>query len=254
MIPFSANLGFLFTEYALLEAIQMAADAGFDAVECHWPYDTPVNNVIHALNIAGIPMLSLNTVAGEPGEFGLSALVGREIEARAAIEKAIEYAARMGAQNIHVMAGISTGQVANECFLENLNYACKTAVQSGITILIEPINTRDVSGYFLQTTEQAITLIDKVDADNIKLMFDCYHVQIMEGGVQDRLQACLPYIGHIQIASLPDRAEPNQGDVDYLDIIHKLKMLGYDGAIGAEYNPNTTTKAGLGWLQEYKVY
>ncbi len=251
MTEFSANLGFLYTEFDLPDAIRAAAEDGFDAVECHWPYAVPIHEVKQALSDAGLAMLGVNTVRGNAGENGLSALVGRVVEARVAIDQAIEYAAAIGALNVHVMAGITSGEAATGCFVENLKYACTKAARFGITILIEPLNDGDASGYFLQYSTQAQAIIARVGADNIKLMFDCYHLQIMEGNLQNSLEELMPIIGHIQIASVPDRAEPDQGNLDYNQIFRKLQTLGYAHPIGAEYKPATTTRAGLGWMREF---
>ena len=254
MLRFSANLGFLWQELSLPDAIRAAKAAGFAAVECHFPYDTPAETVRQALTETGLPMLGLNTTRGrvETGDNGLAALPGREDEARRAIDQAIDYAAVIGAQNIHVMAGKSKGEEAHDTFIANLRHACERAGKVGATILIEPLNHRDAPGYFLQTTDQALDIISAVGAQNIKLMFDCYHVQIMQGDLTHRLQAHLDAIGHIQIAAVPDRHEPDHGEIDYGYVLRFLEKLGYDRPIGAEYRPATTTEGGLSWLQAYR--
>ena len=244
---FSANLGLLWTELSLPDAIRAAGRAGFDAVECHWPYDTPVPEVRKALLETGLPMLSLNTVRGGEGAFGLSALPGRKDEARAAIRQAIGYGAQIGVRNVHVMAGFAEGEDARATFIANLRYASDAAAEHGITILIEPLNRYDAPGYFLKTSAQAKVIIEDVDRANLKLMFDCYHLQIMEGDITRRLTDLLPIIGHIQIASVPDRHEPDRGELSYRHIFRHLEKLGYDAPLGAKYRPATTTEAGLGW-------
>ena len=252
MTEFSANLGFLYTEFSLPDAIRAAAEDGFATVECHWPYTVPLDEIKQALSDTGLPMLGINTVRGKLGENGLAALVGREVEARAAIDQAIEYATAIDTPNVHVMVGITSGDAATNCFVENLQYACAKAVPLGITILIEPLNSEDAPGYFLQYSAQAQAIIERVGSGNLKLMFDCYHLQIMEGNLLDSLEKLMPIIGHIQIASVPDRAEPDHGNVDYQQIFRKLDALGYTQPIGAEYRPATTTRAGLRWLHEYR--
>jgi len=254
MLRFSANLGFLWQELSLPDAIRAAKTAGFDAVECHYPYDTPAEAVRQALAETGLSMLGLNTIRGnvEAGDNGLTALPGREHEARRAIDQAIDYAGAIGAQNIHVMAGKSSGEEARTTFVANLRYACERAGNVGANILIEPLNSRDAPGYFLQTTDQAIEIIAAVGARNIKLMFDCYHIQIMQGDLTHRLQALLGAVGHIQIAAVPDRHEPDHGEIDYTHILRFIEKLGYDRPIGAEYRPATSTEAGLSWLQAYR--
>ncbi len=252
MTRFSANLGFLYTEFNLPGAIRTAHQDGFDAVECHWPYDVPVGEVIYALTNTGLTMLGLNTVRGKVGENGLSGLVGHEAEARDAIDQAIEYAQEIGTSSIHVMAGIASGDAARACFLDNLQYACAKATPMRITILIEPLNDGDALGYFVQNSAQAKTIIDAAGAGNLKLMFDCYHLQIMEGGLLEKLDALMPVIGHIQIASVPAYAEPDQGDLDYKLILRKLDALSCNRPIEAEYRPVATTRAGLGWLADFR--
>lgn len=252
MTKFSANLGFLWNELSLPDAIRAAKRAGFDAVECHWPYDVPAPLVKAALDEAGLTMLGLNTVRGDlaAGENGMAALVGRDKDAQMAIDEAIAYAAVLGTPNIHVMAGFAQGDDAHATFVRNLNYACDAAKHHDITILIEPLNHYDAPGYFLQTTTQARGIIEDVGASNLKLMFDCYHVQLMEGDLTNRLAACQDIIGHIQFASVPDRGTPDHGEVNYHHIFDVIESLPYDKPLGAEYKPvGGDTEASLVWLQ-----
>ncbi|MFP7672266.1 hydroxypyruvate isomerase family protein [Marivita sp. S0852] len=251
----SANLGFLFTELALPDAIRAAGDAGFDAVECHFPYDTDAGAVRSALEETGLPMLGLNTWPGDrdAGDFGLAALPDRVDEARAEIVRAVDYAAATKIQAVHVMAGRTDGGAkAEECFRDNLTYACDLAKEHGLTILIEPINTRDVHGYHLSDTDHAERILDALNRPELKIMFDCYHMQIMQGDLATTIQRLLPKIGHIQIAAVPDRGEPDQGEVDYTWLMGQLALLGYEGFIGAEYRPRSSTLNGLGWLSAYR--
>lgn len=251
IIKFSANLGFLWAELELPDAILAAKAAGFDAVECHWPYDTDPKAVYEALQKTNLTMIGLNTQRGntELGENGISALPGREDEARAAIDEAISYATKIKAKNIHVMAGISAGEEAEKVFLKNLNYACSKAISYDITILIEPLNKYDAPGYFLNTTHQALEIIKKIDYPNLKLMFDCYHVQLMEGNIVNKLNSMMPFIGHIQFASVPDRGEPESGELSYHFIFKTIQQLNYKGPIGAEYKPMGDTNLSLGWMK-----
>lgn len=253
---FSANLGFLFTDRLLPEAIRAAAAAGFDAVECHWPYEVPAADVQAALAKTGLPMLGLNTRRGRPGENGLSALPGREAEARAEIEHAVAYGRAVGARNVHVMAGFAEGEAAAAVYRENLAFACDHAAAAGMTILIEPLNRYDAPGYFLGSTDEARAVIEAVDRPNLKLMFDAYHVQIMEGDLTRRLAALMPLIGHIQIASVPDRGEPDRGEADLLYLLEAVRDLGWTEPVGAEYRPRAGaagTEAGLGWLARFRA-
>jgi len=252
-MKFSANLGFLWADRPLPEAIHAAKAAGFAAVECHWPYDTPAQEINAALSETGLPMLGLNTRRGNlgAGENGLTALPGRDAEARAAIDEALEYASQTGTGAVHVMAGFSGGPRAHATFVHNLRYACDQAEPHDITILIEPLNHYDAPGYFLSTSEQAAAIIHEIGRDTLKLMFDCYHLQIMEGDLSRRLARLLPLIGHIQIASVPDRGTPDHGELDYGHILPEIDKLGWTGAIGAEYKPNAPTDDTLGWLRNH---
>lgn len=248
MSRFSANLGFLWTELALPDAIRAAKTAGFHAVECHWPYDVPVAAVKAALDETGLAMLGLNTVRGAPGENGLSALPGREGDARAAIEQAIVYGAEIGAAKVHVMAGFAEGPSAHDTFVANLRHACDLASRHGMGILIEPLNPYDAPGYFLNGTDQAAAIIEEAGRDNLRLMFDCYHVQLIEGDLSHRIERLLPLIGHVQFASVPDRGAPDHGEVAYPHIFDLLDRLGWAIPLGAEYKPGGDTDATLGWL------
>ena len=250
-MKFSANLGFLWNDRPLPDAIHAAKAAGFDAVECHWPYDIPASEVLTALSETGLKMLGLNTRRGNviAGENGLSAVVGREVEARANIDESIAYAAAIKAKNIHVMAGLSAGNQAHTTFITNLAYACENAGRYEIEILIEPLNKYDAPGYFLKFTDQAIEVIDEVGVKNLKLMFDCYHVQLMEGNLTHRLKKLLPHIGHIQFASVPDRGTPDHGEINYDYVFKVISELGYDHPIGAEYKPKCSTNQSLEWMQ-----
>lgn len=252
MTKFSANLGFLWADLPLSDAIHAAKAAGFDAVECHWPYDVPANDVLGALQSTGMTMLGLNTRRGktEHGDNGLSALPDRVHEARAAIDEALAYAVAIKAANIHVMAGFSDGQAAHDTFVANLRYAADLAATHHITILIEPLNAYDAPGYFLKTTQQAQAIIKEVAAPNLRLMFDCYHVQLSEGDLTHRLQDLASIIGHIQFASVPDRGAPDHGEVNYSHIFHVIVTLGYAGPLGAEYKPLGPTEETLGWIKE----
>lgn len=249
-MKFSANLGFLWADLALPEAIAAAAGAGFDAVECHWPYDVPADAIRAALEQAGLKMLGLNTRRGNvaAGEIGLAALPGRQAQARAAISEAVRYAGIIGAANVHVMAGRAEGGEAEAAFLENLGFACEIAAPEGITILIEALNRHDAPGYFLRSTDQAEALIAGLGAENLKLMFDCYHVARSEGDVTGRLERLLPIIGHIQFAGVPDRGPPDRGDLDYGEVFREIARLGYVAPLGAEYKPGGPTEASLGWM------
>jgi hydroxypyruvate isomerase len=253
MTEFSANLGFLWTERPLPDAIRAAKAAGFDAVECHWPYATPPADVLAALHETGLPMLGLNTSRGDvsAGDNGLSALPDRVSEARTAIDEAIAYAQATGTQSVHVMAGFASGSEAQATFVSNLVYASERAKE--LTFLIEPLNRYDAPGYFLQTTDQAREILTQVACPNVKLMFDCYHVGRTEGDVITRLKQHRAIIGHIQFAGVPARGRPDQGDVNFAAVFEAIADLDWPLPLGAEYKPNGDTDATLGWMAIFKA-
>jgi hydroxypyruvate isomerase len=252
-MKFSANLGFLWNDLPLPDAIRAARAAGFDAVECHWPYDVPASDVAEALSETGLKMLGLNTRRGNvsAGDNGLAAITGREGEARAAIDEALSYAQAIAVPNIHVMAGFTSGAQAQQTFVAALKYACTQAAMQGITILIEPLNKYDAPGYFLTTTDQALEIMELVDKSNLKLMFDCFHVQLMEGDLTHKLKLLMPEIGHIQFASVPDRGAPDHGEINYTHIFETIAELGYTDPLGAEYKSLRPTDETLAWLKPY---
>ena len=253
MPRFSANLGFLFTELPEIERVAAAAAAGFKAVEMHWPYQVPAAEMRSALERSQVTMLGLNTPVGNAaaGDFGLGALPGRENEFQQALDEAVSYGDAIGATAVHCMAGQVTADAAaaaERTFVANLKLAADKAAQAGMMVLIEPINHRDKPGYFLHSVEQAAAIIDQVGRQNVRIMFDCYHTQIMQGDLTRRLKDYLGLIGHVQIAAVPSRAEPDEGEIDYRYICRTLDRLGYEGWVGAEYKPRARTEDGLGWL------
>lgn len=250
MARFSANLGFLWADLPLIEAIHAAKVAGFDAVECHWPYDVPARSVVRALDETGLQMLGLNTYAGDLSkpEFGLAALPERRADALVAIDQAIAYGAEIGVQSVHVMAGITDAETAHDVFVDNLRYACMMAATHSMDILIEPLNRHDVPGYFLTDTTQAAEIITDIAASNLKLMFDCYHVGRTEGDIASRFHDLRHLIGHVQFASIPDRGPPDGGEVDLSSFFAMLDDVGWIKPLGAEYKPVGPTDASLGWL------
>lgn len=247
----SANLGFLWTDRPLPARIAVAAAAGFPAVECHFPYDHPPAEIRAALDAAGVPMVSLNTGLGANArdDFGVAARPGRSAEARALIDQAITYAAAVGCANVNVLAG-ATGRApgCEEVFRDNVTYACTQAAAHGISILIEPLSPASAADYHCTNLDDTIATIEAVGAPNLKVLFDCFHIETMQGGAAGRLLGSLAHIGHIQIASVPDRAEPDHGTVDYPALFATLDRVGYAGWVGAEYHPAGRVEDGLGWL------
>lgn len=253
MPGFSANLGRLWADLPLPEAVRAAARAGFAAVELHWPYATPPETVRAALAEAGLPVLSLNTPKGEPDTFGTAALPDRAAEARAGVDAALAYAGAIGAGMVHVLAGRGSDEAptCEGAFRATLSYAAEAARPLGITVLIEALNPRDAPGYHLSTMEHALETIAAVDAPNLRLMFDCYHVQVAQGDVSRRLAAALPVTGHIQIAGAPARTRPDRGELDLAFVLAEAARLGWSRPVGAEYLPGGPTGETLGWLPAF---
>jgi 2-dehydrotetronate isomerase len=200
-------------------------------------------------------MLGLNTWSGDlrAGDFGLCALPDRIPEARAAVVQAIDYAAATGTGAVHVMAGRTGGDSRAEAvFRDNLAFACDLAAPCGITVLIEPLNHRDVPGYHLVGADHALRIVDALARPNLRIMFDCYHQQITGGDLLMRFRALMPYLGHVQFAGVPDRAEPDRGEVDFGWLLAEMQAAGWTRPFGAEYRPAATTEAGLGWLAAWR--
>jgi hydroxypyruvate isomerase len=253
---FSANLGFLWPDRPLLDRIAAAAKAGFKAVELHWPYDVPADELRGACQTEGVQLLGLNTPVGNAakGDFGLGAGEGRQADFAHSFAQAVGYARAAGASCVHVMAGVvpdGDKERARQVFAANLRTAA--AMAPDLTLLLEPINQRDKPGYFYSTLAEAAALIDLVGEPNLKIMFDVYHVGVSEGDILTRLQRFMPVIGHVQIAAVPSRAEPDEGEIAYGAVFSALDRLGYHGWIGCEYKPRAGTDEGLRWTQSLGV-
>ena len=258
MIRFAANLGFLWPDRPLLERIAAAGRAGFKAVELHFPYDTPAAETKAACAGAEVTLLGINTAIDTrpSGHLGLAAVPGREADFAALIDQSIAYQVAAGGTAVHAMAGIvpeAERTAGTETLVRNLTLAAERAAPHGLTILVEALNPNDNPGYFYSTVEPAIAVIERVDAPNLKLMFDAYHVGRAEGDVITRLRTFWDHIGHVQIAAVPSRAEPDEGELNFPAIFAVLEELGYDGWIGAEYKPRGDTGAGLTWVKKLEV-
>lgn len=244
---FSANLGLLWPDRPLLDRIEAAARAGFRAVEMHWPYDVPASDVAATARRTGVTLLGINTAPGNfaAGERGLGAVPGRDFQST--LDQAVEYCRICGATAIHVMAGnvpATDKPRAREVFAANLRFA---AAQQ-LTVLLEPLNPTDNPGYFYSTLAEAVALIDELALPNIKLQFDVYHVARAEGDVLVKLEKYRSYIGNIQIAGVPARHEPDEGEIAYSAIFAAIEKLQYTGWIGCEYKPRQDTDSGLSWM------
>jgi hydroxypyruvate isomerase len=258
MERFSANIAFLFAERPFLERIDAAKAAGFTAVECHFPYDIPVDVLKARLDEAGVRLSGLNTAPGDVarGDWGLAGVPGREADFRRDFDQAASYATTLGARVIHVMAGIVPAEQRGEArrtYVGNLREAARSIAGSGITLVLEPLNTRDKPGYLVSRSDDLAEIIAEIGEPDVKLMFDVYHVQVMEGDLIRRLERHRPIIGHIQIAAAPSRAEPDEGEIAYRAIFDAIAAIGYDGLIGLEYKPRGRTEDGLGWMKALGV-
>jgi hydroxypyruvate isomerase len=253
MPRFAANISWLFQEWDFLDRFAAAADAVFSAVECLFPYDHDADVIAARLARRNLTMALINLPPGDPakGERGLAALPERRADFRAALELALRYADATGARCLHAMAGIGRSVAALATYRESLTLACDAAASRGITITIEPLNRRDVPGYLLDDYDLAERVIADVARSNLKLQFDIYHRQILHGDVVRGLEALMPIIGHVQIASVPERAEPLSGELDDRLVLNILDRLGYGGYVGCEYRPANGTLAGLGWMERF---
>jgi hydroxypyruvate isomerase len=251
---FAANLSWLFTEHPFADRFAHAARAGFRAIECLFPYELPAEIMAASLARHGLEPVLINLPPGDfaAGERGLAALPGREAEFEQSLVTGLAYAQRIGCPRVHVMAGLVPEDLVparvRACFVANLRRAVERAADLGITVLIEPINPRDMPGYGLTHPDQALDLILEIGVPALRLQLDLYHCQIVAGDLERRIEAALPWIGHVQIAAVPDRGEPDGGEIHYPHLFGVLDRLGYGGWVGCEYRPRGRTEAGLGWL------
>lgn len=257
MPRFSANLSLLFCEHEFLDRFDAAARAGFTAVEYISPYEHPPEVVAERLRRNGLEQALFNLPLGDwsAGERGIAILPDRVEEFRAGVDKAIRYATALGCTQVNCIAGIAPAgvptSVLEDLLVENLAYAADRLERAGIRLLVEPINTRDMPGYFLTTSGQALAIMDRVGSRNLYLQYDVYHMQVMEGDLARTIEANLARIAHIQIADNPGRHEPGTGEINYPFLFGHLDRIGYRGFVGAEYRPAKTTEAGLGWFSPY---
>lgn len=253
MPHFAANLTMMFNEWEFLDRFAAAADAGFTAVEFLFPYAFAPDAIAERLAQHGLTQALFNCPPGDwdHGERGFAALPSRRAELEASIETALVYASATGVRRLHLMAGIAPSRdpAALIAYESAVLYACDRVSEAGIDILLEPINPRDVPGYFLNDFDAAAALVRRLARPNLKLQFDIYHRQIIHGDVIRGLEAMLPIIGHIQVASVPERHEPCSGELDDAFVFRALDRLGYDGFVGCEYRPKGKTRDGLGWLR-----
>jgi hydroxypyruvate isomerase len=256
---FAANLSFIFQEVGFLDRFAAAAASGFKGVEYLSPYEHPPEVIAEQLKRHGLEQALFNMPPGDwaAGERGIAALPGREQEFRDGVETALVYAKATGCRILHAMAGLwpqgHDRAEAERLYTANLRHAADRLAGEGLTLVIEPINNRDIPGYFLNTTTQAMSIIDRVGRPNLELQLDLYHVQIMEGDLAHRIRALAGHYPHVQIAGNPGRHEPDVGEINYPFLFDLFDELGYAGWIGCEYRPKGETRAGLGWAQRYGI-
>lgn len=255
MPQFAANLSMLFTEVPFESRFAEAARAGFRAVEYLFPYAMAKDEIAKRLREHGLTQVLFNIPAGDwdRGERGIACDPNRTAEFRYGVDLALEYALALNCRRVNCLAGITPMNVhpleARQTLVDNLRFAAGRLAEAGITLLVEPINTYDIPGFFLSRSAQAMDLFDEVESDNLKLQYDIYHMQRMEGELAQTMERLLPRIGHVQLADNPGRHEPGTGEINYSFLLDRLGRIGYGGWIGCEYRPKAGTVAGLGWLR-----
>ncbi len=254
MPKFAANLSWLYTELPFFDRFEAAARDGFRAVEMLFPYEHSAVEIRSALLANGLEQVLFNAPPGDPsaGLRGTCSLPGQEDVFRAGIEQALEYAAVLGCTRLHVLAGIvrdeSLRAQQRATYVANLRWAARRLASAGVTALVEPINLRDIPGYLLNTQADAHAIVAEVGEPNLKVQMDLYHCQVVEGDVATKIRRYLPGVGHVQVAGVPARNEPDTGELHYPYLFALLDELGYDGWVGCEYRPKAGTRDGLGWL------
>jgi hydroxypyruvate isomerase len=257
MPRFSANISMLFRELELPERFEAAAQAGFKAVEIQFPYGWSKRRLGEIAQRAGVEVVLINIPAGDPdkGDRGIACLPSRVAEFREGVARAIEYAGALGCKQVNCLAGVTPpdvdGAKLRETYVSNLRYAAGELERHGMTLLIEPINTRTIPGFYLNKSAQAFAIMNETGAANLKLQYDLFHMRIMGDDLARTLAANLARIGHMQIADVPDRHEPGTGEIDFPFLFDLIDRLGYPGWIGAEYAPAGKTEDGLAWAKKY---
>ncbi len=260
MPRFAANLSFLFTEVPFLERFAEAALAGFRAVEFAFPYEYQARELAARIKAQKQDVVLFNMPPGnyEAGDRGLASLPGREHEFAASVSTALRFAQALKCNRLHVMAGVLPHDADRHertrrlrIYVRNLKAACEEAAAQNVMLLIEPLNPRDMPNYLISTQKDAHAIREEVGMPNLRVQMDLYHAQIVEGDLSEKIRRWLPHIGHFQIAGVPARNEPDQGEVNYTWLFKLLDELKYDGFIGCEYRPAQSTTAGLAWM--YKL-
>ena len=255
MPKFAANLTMLFTEHPFLERFERAARAGFQAVEYMFPYEEDVDGIARALREHKLTQVLFNLPAGNwgAGERGIAVDPNRREEFREGVGQAVELARRFGCLHINCLVGKRIEAIPAEeqwvCLVENVRLAAGELGRAGITLLIEPINTYDIPGFLLSTSARTMHLLEDAGADNVRLQYDVYHMQRMEGNLVDTMRRLRASIGHVQLADAPARHEPGTGEINFPFVLRELDALGYEGYVGLEYRPSSSTDASFGWIE-----
>ena len=255
----AANLSMMFNEVPFLDRFAAARRAGFEGVEFLFPYDFPAAALRERLSAEGLTQVLFNMPPGDwaNGERGMSSIPGRQAEFHESVKKALDYAAALDCRQIHCMAGIVPAGVslttAAAVYAANLAWAAEQAKAAGVRIVIEPINHRDMPGYFLNTQAQGAAIVEAIGRDRLGLQFDVYHVQVTEGDITKRMEQFMPVIAHMQIADVPARNEPGTGEIGWRYVFRRMDELGYKGWVGCEYRPAGDTVAGLNWRERFDV-
>jgi hydroxypyruvate isomerase len=246
----------LFTEVDFLDRFARASKAGFRAAECQFPYSCKAELIAEQLERHGMQLVLHNLPAGDwtNGERGIACLPDRVGEFQDGVGRAIEYATALRCTRLNCLSGLAASGVSQDklrdTFVGNLRFAARRLQEAGLTLLVEPINTRDVPGFFLRHAAQATEIIEDAAVDNLRLQFDVYHMHVMEDDVIASIRQCASHIAHVQIADNPGRHEPGTGAIDFASVFGALERVGYDGWVGCEYVPSTTTEASLSWMPE----
>lgn len=257
MLRFTANLTMLFNELPFLERFDAAARAGFRGAEFKDPFSCSKADVVAAVRDSGLEPVLFNMPAGDwdNGERGIGALPGREQEVRDGVALSIEYALALGTRTINMLGGKPPKDadrgLVRRVFVDNLRYAATELKKHGLRLVIEPVNTYDSPGVFLTRTEQAVEIIRDVGADNLGIEYDVYQAQLMEGDLTNTLTKHMARIWHMQVADVPSRAEPGTGEIHYEHVLGVIDRLGYQGWIGCDYKPSTTTLASFRWMRNW---
>lgn len=260
MLKFAANISWMYREWPFLERPIKAAEDGFDAVECLFPYHFPAQDLSDVLKLCKLPIALINAPAGnwDEGDRGLAGMPHRENDFIRSLALAWQYAQQLDCKKIHLMSGLVQTSITQEqqydCLIERLRFACDQAEILGITVLIEALNTDDMPNYLIPNLDTALQIHERVNRKNLKIQFDLYHQQRTGGDLSQNLTRIANKLGHVQCAGVPGRHEPHHGEIDYGYIFQKLSNLNYEGWIGAEYNPRENTRDGLGWLEVAKPF